>query len=208
MPSLTTYGWFLLTAGVFVMVPGPSVLFIVGRSIAHGRRAGLLSVLGNALGVCVVVTAVALGIGALITASHLAFVALKAVGAAYLVWLGVQTIRHRRRLTTAPEIVTGRRILLQSFVVGFTNPKTLAFFAAVLPQFVSRDAGPAAPQLEILGLTFVAIALCSDSVWAVAAGTARAWLAGDPRRLRRLTGLGGAMMITLGGVLLGADNHA
>jgi len=206
VPSLTTYGWFLLTAAAFVMIPGPSVLFIVGRSIALGRRAGLLSVLGNALGVCLVITAVAFGVGALITASHVAFVTLKAVGAAYLVWLGVQTIRHRRRIAATEELPTGRRLLLQSFVVGFTNPKSLAFFAAVLPQFVHRDAGPAASQLEILGVTFVAIGLLSDSVWAVAAGTARTWLASDPRRLRRLTGAGGVMMIALGGILLGADN--
>lgn len=200
MPALSTYLWFVLTAAVIVVIPGPSVLFILGRSISLGRRAGLLSVLGNNMGVWVVVTVVAFGVGALITASHIAFLVLKTAGAAYLVYLGVQAIRHRHAVG-AGTAGDARRVLLQSFMVGFSNPKTLAFFVAVLPQFVHATSGPAWVQLEILGMTFAAIALVTDSCWALAAGTAREWFARDPRRVERLGVLGGVMMIGLGGVL-------
>lgn len=200
MPALSTYLWFLVTATVITVVPGPSVLFIVGRSISLGRRTGLISVVGNNMGLWVLVAVVALGVGALITASHVAFIVLKTAGAAYLIYLGVQTIRHRRAAGAATA-GDARRVLAQSVLVGFTNPKSLAFFVAVLPQFVHVGRGPAWVQLEIFGMTFAAIALVTDSAWALAAGSARDWFARNPRRIERLGVLGGVMMIGLGGVL-------
>ena len=118
----------------------------------------------------------------------------KFVGAVYLVWIGVQTIRHRRGLaevTDAVEIRRHRSILFDGFVVGLANPKTIVFFAAILPQYVRTDGTPAALQMAVLGVIFVLVALASDSMWALATGTARSWLTGSPRRLERLTGVGG-----------------
>ncbi len=201
MPSLSTYGWFLLTAMLIVVIPGPSVLFIVGRSLALGRRAGLVSVLGNNLGLCALVLAVAFGIGTLIAASHVTLVVLKLGGAAYLMYLGVQTIRRRRRVGSSAVARPGQRIFVQSFLVGFTNPKILVLYVAVLPQFVQRGSGPAALQLAIFGLTFNALCLANDGIWAVVAGSTREWFARRPYRNERLATIGGVMMIGVGAVL-------
>lgn len=201
---------FVITAVVIIVVPGPSVLFTIGRSLALGRRAGVLSVIGNALGILPAIGAVAIGLGALVAASVVAFTIVKLVGAAYLIHLGVQAFRHRHDHTAAA--VTGPtssgRLLWQGFVVGVTNPKTLAFFVAVLPQFVDPAAGPVGAQLLMLGLTFAGLALVCDSVWAMAAGTARGWFGRSPRRLPTLSGAGGVMMIGLGGTLAFAGSKA
>lgn len=194
---------FVLASVVIIVIPGPSVLFVIGRSIALGRRAGVLSVVGNALGTIPAVVAVAFGVGAIVASSVVAFTVLKIVGALYLVWLGVQAIRHRR--VAATGAVGGPRsswtLLRQGMVVGMTNPKTIAFFVAVLPQFVAPSAGPVWAQLLTLGLLFQVLALICDSAWALAAGTARAWFARSPRRMSTLAGTGGVMMIGLGGTL-------
>lgn len=194
---------FLVTAFVIVVIPGPSVLFVIGRSIALGRRAGLLSVVGNAIGTIPPVIAVAFGVGAIVASSVVAFTILKIVGAAYLVWLGVQAIRHRHAHVEggAAPAQPARRLIVQGFVVGVTNPKGIAFLVAVLPQFVAPAAGAVWAQLLILGLLFSALALTFDSAWALAAGTARDWFARSPRRISALSGTGGALMIGLGGTL-------
>ncbi|SDQ58348.1 LysE family translocator [Microbacterium sp. cf332] len=194
---------FLLAAVVIIVIPGPSVLFVIGRSIALGRRAGVLSVVGNALGTVPAVLAVAFGVGAIVASSVVAFTVIKLAGAAYLVWLGVQAIRHRHAYIQAPggERSSTGRLLAQGFVVGITNPKTIAFSVAVLPQFVAPHAGPIWMQLLALGLLFQVLALACDSIWALAAGTARTWFGGSPRRMSTLTGAGGVMMIGLGGTL-------
>jgi threonine/homoserine/homoserine lactone efflux protein len=203
---------FVLASVLLIMLPGPSVLFVLGRSIALGRRGGLLSVLGNALGMLPAIAAVALGIGALVAQSVVVFTVVKIAGAAYLVFLGVQAIRHRRERAMPDQSVAPRstlRLLAEGFVVGITNPKTIAFFVAVLPQFVAHDAGSIPVQLAELGLIFFGLALVMDSVWALVAGTARDWFAKSPRRVERLGAAGGVMMIGLGGVLLvtGSDAH-
>lgn len=194
---------FAITAVILIVIPGPSVLFVLGRSIALGRRAGVLSLVGNALGTFPAVLAVALGVGALLAASATAFTIVKLAGAAYLVWLGVHAIRHRDDHThhaTPPSTSTGT-LVRQGFVVGLTNPKTIAFFVAVLPQFVDPTSGPVWAQMLLLGMTFQLLTLVCDSIWALTAGTARAWFAGSPRRISALTATGGTMMIGLGGTL-------
>ena len=194
---------FAVASVVIIAIPGPSVLFVIGRSLSLGRRAGVLSVAGNALGTVPAVLAVAFGVGAIVASSVVAFTLIKIVGAAYLVWLGVQAIRHRHDhvpdADRAPA--SAAKLLRQGFIVGLTNPKTIAFFVAVLPQFVVPAAGPVWAQLLLLGLTFQTLALVCDSVWALAAGTARAWFARSPRRMSTLSGTGGVMMIGLGGTL-------
>jgi len=194
---------FVIASIVIIVIPGPSVLFVIGRSIALGRRAGILSVVGNALGTIPAVLAVAFGVGAIIASSVVAFTVIKIAGAAYLVYLGVQAIRHRHRHTrSAPSSPTRARTLLaQGFIVGMTNPKTIAFFVAVLPQFVDPASGTVWAQLLLLGLTFQLLALLCDGAWAMAAGTARDWFARSPRRISTLSGAGGVMMIGLGGTL-------
>lgn len=189
---------------LMIVVPGPSVLFAISRALTVGRRDALISVAGNAAGVYVQVVAVAFGLGALVESSATVFTVIKLLGAGYLVYLGMQAIRHRRALhgalDTCGEVRRGRalRVLRDGFVVGFANPKSIVFLAAVLPQFVDPSAGAVPAQILILGIALPAIALLSDSAWALVAGTARAWFAHSPRRLELVGGSGGVMMIGLG----------
>jgi len=193
---------FAAAAFVLIVIPGPSVLFEISRSVALGRRAGLATVAGNALGELVQATAVAVGVGAIVQRSTPLFTAVKVIGVAYIIVLGIRAIRDRRALSDAfgAAIVprSDRRIFAEGFVVGATNPKSLVFFAAVLPQFVVTEAGSVPLQLAVLGSVFVLIALVSDSAWVVAAGTARDWFARSPRRLELVGGAGGLMMIAVG----------
>jgi threonine/homoserine/homoserine lactone efflux protein len=193
---------FMLIATVLIVVPGPSVLFVVTRSLTLGRRAGLATAAGNAAGVYVQVVLVAVGVGAIVQESIAVFTAVKLAGAVYLVVLGIQTFRHRRSLAAALDVPVEpkhrRRVLLDAFVVGIANPKVIVFFIAVLPQFVDESAGSVPLQLLTLGAVFCAIAMVCDGTWALAAGGARAWLLRSPRRLEAIGGTGGIVMIGLG----------
>jgi threonine/homoserine/homoserine lactone efflux protein len=208
MMSFGSWVAFALTVLAPILLPGPSVLFVIGRSLALGRRGGLLSVLGNALGILPQVVAVALGVGVIVAQSIVVFTVVKLVGAAYLVYLGVQAIRHRNVVAEAPGGTTTRsawRLLAEGFVVGVTNPKTIVFLVAVLPQFVDLSSGPGSGsvplQMLLLGATFIAIGLVCDSAWALSAGFARDWFAKSPKRMSRMRATGGVMMIGLGGTL-------
>ncbi len=197
---------FTLTALALIVVPGPSVLFTVSRALALGRTAGVATVAGNTAGVYVQVVAVAFGIGALVERSVLVFTIVKLGGAAYLIFLGVQAIRHRQKLAemlgSRIEKKSVARVMADGFVVGIGNPKAIVFFAAVLPQFVDRQAGQVPQQMLLLGAIFAGIALLSDSGWAVAAGSARAWFGRSPRRLELIGGTGGLVMIGIGATLV------
>ena len=192
---------FILVAFVLIVVPGPSVLFVVARSLTLGRGAGVATVVGNAAGAYTQVIAVAFGLGALVQESITVYTIVKLVGAAYLIHLGVQAFRHRGALAASlhapvePKIL--RRILADGYVVGVFNPKVIVFFMAVLPQFVDRS-GSVALQLLTLGAIFCAIALLCDSAWALLAGTARSWLVASPRRLSAIGGAGGLAIVGLG----------
>jgi threonine/homoserine/homoserine lactone efflux protein len=196
---------FAITSFVLIVIPGPSVLFTISRALIIGRRGALLTVLGNAAGAYLQVVAVAVGIGALVERSILAFTVIKLVGAGYLIYLGVQAIRHRHSLSVAmsARLAPARtaRVVADGFLVGVANPKTIVFFAAALPQFIDRGAGQLTMQLLVLGAAFPAIAIISDSVWAIVAGTARNWFARSPRRLGTIGGTGGLAMIGLGATL-------
>jgi threonine/homoserine/homoserine lactone efflux protein len=193
---------FALLSFVLIIVPGPNVLFVISRSLMLGRAAGVGTAAGGQIGVYLQVVAVAFGVGALVERSVAVFTVIKLAGAAYLVYLGVQAIRHRRSLRTALEMATEPRslgrILRDGIVVGVSNPKVIVFSAAVLPQFVNRPAGHIPEQMLLLGSVFIAIAVVCDSSWALAAGTARAWLARSPRRLEMVGGAGGLAMIGIG----------
>ena len=196
---------FTLTAFALIVVPGPSVLFTVSRALALGRMAGVATVAGNTVGVYVQVVAVAFGIGALVERSVMVFTIVKLGGAAYLIFLGVQAIRHRQKLAemlgSRIENKSVARVMADGFVVGIGNPKAIVFFAAILPQFVDRPAGQVPQQMLLLGAIFAGIALLSDSGWALVAGSARAWFGRSPRRLELIGGTGGLVMIGIGATL-------
>jgi threonine/homoserine/homoserine lactone efflux protein len=162
-------------------------------------------VTGNTVGVYVQVVAVAFGIGALVERSVMVFTIVKLGGAAYLIFLGVQAIRHRQKLAemlgSRIENKSVARVMADGFVVGIGNPKAIVFFAAVLPQFVDRPAGQVPQQMLLLGAIFAGIALLSDSGWALVAGSARAWFGRSPRRLELIGGTGGLVMIGIGATL-------
>lgn len=203
MPSIDRLLGFAAMSFLLIVIPGPSVLFVVGRALAQGRRAALATVLGNTLGAYALVVAVALGVGTLVERSVVVFTALKLTGAAYLVYLGVKAIRQRGAVQAAfaDEGAVRRggvRTVWEGFAVGVANPKTIVFFAAVLPQFVDRGQGHVVLQMLLLGLVFNLIAVASDSVWGLAAATARGWFARSPRRLGAVGGAGGLAMIGLG----------
>jgi threonine/homoserine/homoserine lactone efflux protein len=196
---------FALLSLVLIIVPGPNVLFVVSRSLVLGRAAGVGTAAGGQIGVYLQVVAVAFGVGALVERSVAVFTAIKLAGAAYLVYLGVQAIRHRGSLREALDVAAQPRsfgrILRDGIVVGVSNPKVIVFFAAVLPQFVNRPAGHIPAQMLLLGAVFLGIAVVCDSTWALAAGTARAWLARSPRRLEMVGGASGLAMIGIGASL-------
>jgi len=189
---------------VLIAIPGPSVLFTISRALTVGRRAALLTVVGNEAGLCVQLVAVAFGVGAVVQRSAQVITVIKLAGAAYLVFLGVQAIRHRRSMAEALAArvtpVRPLRAVRDGFVVGVANPKTIVFFVAGLPEFISTAPGhlPVPAQMLILGALFPVIALVLDSAWAAIAGTARQWLVGSPRRLALIGGTGGLVMIGLG----------
>ena len=203
MPPTDRLLTFLVTSFVLIVIPGPSVLFTIGRALTIGRRGALRSVAGNAAGVYLQVVAVALGVGALVERSSELYAAIKFVGAGYLIFLGVQAFRHRHALsaavaaqaTTPPST---RRQFLDGVLVGLANPKTIVFFTVALPQFADPSAGHVPLQLLVLGGFFPLIALVCDSVWALLAGTARTWFAGSSRRLAAIGGAGGVAIIGLG----------
>ena len=211
MPPAERLGAFALASLILIVIPGPSVLFVIGRSLAYGRRGGLLSVVGNSLGVLPLVVAVALGLGAVVAASATVFTAIKLVGAVYLAYLGIQAIRHRglargQMRGAGHTDLASATLLRQGFVVGVSNPKTIVFLVAVLPQFVSLQSGAVPLQMVVLGTVFVLIALASDGIWALVAGSAQEWFAHSPGRIAGLRATGGAMMIGLGGTLA-LTNH-
>ena len=174
---------FVVAALALLVVPGPAVLYIVARSIAQGRRAGLASVLGIHVGTLVHIAAATVGLSALVVSSAVAFTAVKIAGAAYLIGLGLWTLLARR---AEPEVALGgeanlRRAFAQGIVVNVLNPKTALFFLAFLPQFVDQNAPHPALQIAFLGVLFALLGMVTDSLWALAAGTA----GGVLRRSRR-----------------------
>jgi threonine/homoserine/homoserine lactone efflux protein len=195
---------FVVAAIIIIAIPGPSVLFVVGRALVLGKRGALLSVLGNAAGVAVQIIAVAAGLGVLVAQSVVLLTVLKIVGALVLVWLGIQAIRHRNAVVGAdvPAVSTRpARLLRESFLVGLSNPKTIVFFVAALPQFVVPGAGSPVLQMLELGAIFLVLGVAGDSVYALAAGAARDWFATNPRRMSGMRATGGAALIGLGGAM-------
>jgi threonine/homoserine/homoserine lactone efflux protein len=196
----STLALFAAACFALAVVPGPAVLYIVARSVDQGRGAGLVSALGIGTGGLVHAVAATIGLSSLLASSATAFTVVKYAGAAYLVILGVRRLltRERLELLAPPPRVSHRRMFRDGVVVNVLNPKTALFFLAFLPQFV--DPGAAAPALQILalGLVFVAVALASDSLWALAAGTVGAWLRGSRWYLGMKRWVTGLVFVGLG----------
>jgi len=206
---------FLLTALVIIVVPGPNVVFVVGRALAYGRRTAVTTAAGGTFGAYMQAILVSVGLGTLVERSTLVYSGLKLIGAAYLVFLGVKAFRHRHALqqgmqavdadggetaasTTERSAPSGLRAARQGVLVGLTNPKAAVFFGAILPQFVNRSSGHVPAQMILLATLFSLMALVCDSTWGVAAGTARDWFARSPRRLAMVGGAGGLAMVGVG----------
>jgi threonine/homoserine/homoserine lactone efflux protein len=192
---------FLVAALVMIVIPGPGVLFVVGRALAHGRRTALATAAGHGMGNLVVGACISFGLGTVLERSAEVFIAVKVAGAAYLVWLGVQAIRKRSTLEltyAGGGPVSGRRSLWDGIAVGVTNPKTYILLGAILPQFVNRQGGHVPLQMLLLSAISVTIGVASDCAWAYAASGVRTWFARSPRRFALVGGAGGLAMIGVG----------
>jgi threonine/homoserine/homoserine lactone efflux protein len=209
VPDPATLLVFAAAALALIVVPGPAVLYIVAQSLDRGRLAGVVSALGVAVGGLVHVTAATVGLSSLLVSSAEAFAIVKYAGAAYLIGLGLWTLfRHREdEAVGLPRERKLSRRFWQGVVVNVLNPKTALFFLAFLPQFVDPDAASPALQIAVLGLLFVVLAVVSDSVWALAAGTASERLRGNRRFLAARRYVSGSVFVGLGALTAAAKRH-
>jgi threonine/homoserine/homoserine lactone efflux protein len=191
---------FVTGAALLLVIPGPAVTYVVSRSIGHGRAAGLLSVLGIVVGTLLHVTAATLGLSALLASSILAFQFVKYLGAAYLIYLGIRTLRRDDSQLLQAASSEGRllRIFAQGVLVNLLNPKTALFFLAFLPQFVDPSLGHPSLQIFQLGVLFALMGWISDSVWAVLAGTVAERFRSSVRLRRAQRNVSGGALIALG----------
>jgi len=198
---------FFVASIAIIVVPGPSVLFTLARGVAWGRAVAVLTVLGNSIGTLLLSVVVAVGLGPLLSRSRLFAVVLQIAGGVYLLWLGVDALRHRHAHARAMAQREERRpsnlrVIREGFTVGVLNPKSLVFFAAVFPHFVDRSKGNVTVQLLAFGVMFSVMAFVSDGTWGVIAGTAREWLSGSATRLVTLRTVGACVMMTLGALII------
>lgn len=194
---------YCIAAVIIVLAPGPSVLFVLARAIAWGRATAIATVVGNVLGAFSLSVVVAVGLGPILQRSEIAFIAVQVLGGFYLVYLGIVAIKHSQihasDMTNQGDIRPSKwKSMREGFWVGALNPKGMVFFAAILPQFVDRDAGKVTSQLILMGAIFAVIALFSDGTWGILAGTIRNWLATELKRLVFMRMTGGIVMIILG----------
>lgn len=194
---------YVVTAFLIILAPGPTVLFVIARAISWGKAAAVASVLGNNIGAFLISLLIAFGLGPILQSSTLIFLSVQVAGGLYLIYLGIQAIRHSQIHAGDMTNVTGSkptfvRSAKDGFVVGVLNPKVWVFFAAILPQFVDRGAGHITSQLVLMGAIFTVIAFFSDSSWGIIAGVIRNWLASETQRLVRMRTVGGSVMILLG----------
>lgn len=200
MISSAPIGFFIASALLLLITPGPAVLYIIARAVEQGRLAGLVSVLGIQSGTLVHVTAAALGLSAILVTSALAFNLVKYLGAAYLIYLGIRKLLDKETGHTKialPKQSLGQ-IYRQGVIVNTLNPKTALFFFAFLPQFIDPNRGNPALQILLLGLTFIGLALLSDGSYAMLAGTFGGWLQARRGLTQASKYFSGGVYITLG----------
>lgn len=199
----------LIVASVaIILIPGPSVMFVIARAVAWGRVTALLTALGNSLGMLLLSVFIALGLGPLLQRSELLLVVVQVLGGMYLIHLGVDTYRHRQEhadhMIKIEEIKPSNfQILRQGFTVGALNPKALVFFSAVFPQFVNPKVGSITFQLLIFGVIFSCLSFLLDGTWGVVVGSSRDWFVTSKNRLVVLRIIGAVVMMVLGvGVII------
>ncbi len=176
-------------------------MFAISRALVLGKRGAILTVVGNGIGVLVQALAVAVGLGVLIQESDVLMHAIRLGGAAFLIYLGINSIRHRRDgldISTPVDPPKSRHLLRESIVVGLSNPKTIVFFTAIFPQFVDSANGPIVWQMVVLGFVFVFFGISGDAVYALAAGAARDWFARSRERLVTIRTIAGTLILGLG----------
>ncbi|RAX48088.1 LysE family translocator [Arthrobacter sp. AQ5-05] len=202
MVTLTQALALALASIVLIAVPGPSVMFVVGRALSYGRRNALASVVGNALGCYLVGVVIAVGLGPLTEGSDLLFQIIKWGGILFLLYLGIQAIRHAAPAQQdAPanlRVGSSWAAIRTGTIVGLTNPKSFVLFTAVVPQFIVPAAGNTALQIILLGVIPMLIGLVTDTAWALSAGRARNWLANSPRRMTTMGRIGGISILGVG----------
>jgi threonine/homoserine/homoserine lactone efflux protein len=200
VPDTQTIWLFCLAATALIVIPGPAVLYIVAQSVGHGRRAGLVSASGVASGGMVHVLAAAIGLSGLLLSSATLFSVVKFAGAGYLIYLGARRLLglEASALVAPTEGRSRRQLFRDGAVVNILNPKTALFFYAFLPQFLDPDKGAVAVQALVLGALFVTIALASDSLWALASGSAADWLKARPIAVTVERWVSGTVLIGLG----------
>jgi threonine/homoserine/homoserine lactone efflux protein len=202
LPTHSQLLFFVTTAAILLAIPGPAILYIVGRSIGQGRNAGLVSALGIGVGTLIHTAAAAVGLSALLVSSATAFGVVKYLGAAYLVYLGIQRLRSKESLAAASDAsapqATLARVFSQGIVVNVLNPKTALFFFAFLPQFIDPIRGHVATQILSLGILFAAMGTTSDSLWALFSGSVAGWLRNNQRWMRNERYFSGGILISLG----------
>jgi len=199
-PSLETTGLFAIAALTLLLIPGPAVMYITALGLREGRMPALGAAVGLGLGNFVHVVAAAVGLSALLVSSALAFTAVKYVGAAYLIYLGIQTLRKRGEVTGDVSVArtTVRREFRRGVVVNALNPKVAIFFLAFVPQFLRPERGSVAFQVMVLGLLFVLLGIVTDAIYGVTAGQLGVWLRGRLAVQRRIQVVSGITYIALG----------
>jgi threonine/homoserine/homoserine lactone efflux protein len=195
---------FCITAAIINVMPGPSVLFILSRALTVGRPGAIAAAAGNSMGQVFQGLLAAFGVGAVVAESAALYDVIKFGGAVYLVGMGASTLLHRQfsaASAVAGESGSRRSELRRGFTVGATNPKTIVFFAAALPQFVDPTRGYVVAQMLVLLAIYSVMGLMTDTSWGVAGSKLRNWTASSPRRIERLIGVGGVCIIAVGASL-------
>lgn len=217
-----------LASVVLIVVPGPSVMFVVGRALSYGRAVAVASIIGNTIGCYSVGVVIALGLGPLLERSEALFQVIKWAGVFYLIYLGVQAIRHaapaaeadkgedrgvgdgaadKGRVKRARSGATPLTAVRDGFIIGLTNPKVFVIFTAIVPQFIDPTMGGATVQMLLLGLVPMLIGLITDACWALVASRARSWLASSPRRMTAIGRIGGISIIGVGISIAFSGDH-
>ncbi len=199
MPTTESFIAFLLTAIVIIAVPGPSVVFAVGRTLSLGRAVGLVTVIANAAGTSVWILVSAFGLNALIQAFPGLLSIIQWLGVAYLAYLGLKAILNSKRAADESQQFEGAgkslgKVFAEGFVVGITNPKVAVFFTAILPQFINPS-GSLLIQFLLLGLIFEVLGVIGDSIWVLGAATFREWILTKPSRMRAIAIIGGVLIV-------------
>ena len=198
---------FIYASVAIMLAPGPSVMFTIARAVAWGRGTAILTVLGNSMGMLILSLVIAVGLGPLLQRSELLLIFVQVLGGAYLIYLGIDALKHRRLhaadMVAINELKPAKpQVVKQGFMVGVLNPKALVFFSAIFPQFVDASVGSITIQMIWFGVIFAALAFLLDGMWAVVVGGSRDWFANSQSRLVALRTMGGVVMLLLGALVI------